>query len=269
MIGYLGPEKSFTYFAASTFYVKSELVSYNSIQRLFEALIKDDVIGIVVPLEDGIEETTSDILEKLLNVELHINREIVMDISLSLISKNSDISKIKYIISNNFAFEESRNVLQKQKVKYKEVYASSTSIALKELEKHDDSYAAIASRNEIYGNLVVLINNVREKPYHFTRFVFITKALEIIGFHNKTSIVLSTNQNKPGALYDILHEFAIRNIELTRIVSKLKKGSNDEYLFYLDFYGNIEETSIKEALEMLKHKTSYFKILGSYYSKKK
>ena len=90
MIGYLGPENSFTYFAAASFYVKNELVSYKNIYRLFEALNKDEVIGIVVPIENSIDGSITEVLDKLTESDFHINREIVMDIQLSLISKSCD-----------------------------------------------------------------------------------------------------------------------------------------------------------------------------------
>ncbi len=269
MIGYLGPENSFTYFAAASFYVKKELVSYKNIFKLFEALRNDEVIGIVVPIENSIDGSITEVLDKLTDSDFHINREIVMDIQLSLISKNRDLSKIKNIISNPHALAECRNTLRKKLGKFREVTTTSTSDAIKKLADLDDSYGAVASKNGISSSLNILLENVRDSKYNSTRFIFITKSLEVIGFHNKTSIVCASKTNKPGALYDILHEFAIRNIDLAKIESRPRKSALGEYLFYLDFYGNIDDPLIKEALEVIKYKSDLLRILGSYYSKKK
>ena len=119
------------------------------------------------------------------------------------------------------------------------------------------------------GDLNVLLENVRDSKYNSTRFIYITKSLEVIGFHNKTSIVCAAKANMPGALYDILHEFAIRNIDLAKIESRPRKSVLGEYLFYIDFYGNIDNPEIKQALEVIKYKTDMLRILGSYYSKKR
>jgi len=269
MIGYLGPENSFTYFAATSFYVKRELVSYKNIYRLFQALNNDEVIGIVVPIENSIDGSITEVLDKLTESDFHINREIVTDIQLSLISKNQDLSKIKYIISNPHALAECRNTLRKRLGKYREVTTTSTSAAIKKLAEQDDTYAAIASKHAVSDNLHILLDSIRDSKYNSTRFIFITKSLEVIGFHNKTSIVCAAKANMPGALYDILHEFAIRNIDLAKIESRPRKSILGEYLFYVDFYGNIEDPKIKEALEVIKYKTDMLRILGSYYSKKR
>lgn len=268
MIGYLGPQNSFTYFAATTFYVKNELVPYNNLHRLFEALENDEVIGIVVPIENSIEGSITEVLDKLLHPEFHINREIVMDIELSLISKNSDLSEIKYVMSNMYALAESRKILKTTLGNYKEILTSSTSSAIVQLSDLDDSYAAIASKKAVYGSLNILLNNISDSEHNTTRFVFVTKALEVVGFHNKVSIVCSPKGNIAGALYDILHEFAIRKIDLSKIESRTKKSTLGEYVFYLDFYGNIEDQEVKNALDILQYKTSYLKIIGSYYSKR-
>lgn len=268
MIGYLGPINSFTYFAATTFYVKNELVPYSNIHRLFEALEKDEVIGIVVPIENSIEGSINEVLDMLLHPEFHINREIVMDIELSLISKNSDLSQIKFVMSNMYALAESRNILKKTLGNYKEIITGSTSSAINKLNDLDDTYAAIASKKAIYGDLNILLNNICDSEHNTTRFVFVTKTLEVVGFHNKVSIICAPKGNFAGALYDILHEFAIRKIDLSKIESRTRKSTLGEYVFYLDFYGNIEEEDVKNALAILQYKTSYLKILGSYYSKK-
>ena len=91
MVGYLGPIHSFTYQAASTFYMQGELLPYGNFHLLFEALDKDLVEGIVVPIENSIEGTVNVVQDKLLEYGFQINREIVMDIRLSLISKSNQV----------------------------------------------------------------------------------------------------------------------------------------------------------------------------------
>ena len=79
----------------------------------------------------------------------------------------------------------------------------------------------------------------------------------------KTSLVLST-KNVPGALYNILGAFANRNINLTKLESRPGKDRPWEYVFYVDFEGHINDNLCKDALEDIKGKTSFIKILGSY-----
>ena len=48
----------------------------------------------------------------------------------------------------------------------------------------------------------------------------------------------------------------------------IKKDLLGEYVFYIDLEGNIEDELIKEALDIIKFKATYLKIIGSYYTKK-
>ena len=121
VIGYLGPEYSFTYFAAASFFTKRELTSYKNIFRLFEALRNDEVVGIVVPIENSIDGSITEVLDKLVESDFHINREIVTDIQLSLISKSNKLLDIKHIISNSHALGECRITLRNKLGKYTEM----------------------------------------------------------------------------------------------------------------------------------------------------
>jgi len=75
--------------------------------------------------------------------------------------------------------------------------------------------------------------------------------------------VFST-KNVPGALYHILGAFATRTINLTKLESRPSKDKPWEYVFYVDFEGHVDDAICKEALEELRERTSFLKILGSY-----
>jgi len=68
----------------------------------------------------------------------------------------------------------------------------------------------------------------------------------------KTSIIVYLEKNQPGALYEILGEFAGRNIDLTRIESRPTKKVLGDYVFYIDIKGHIEDKIIKETLTKIK-----------------
>ncbi|MFY9799439.1 MAG: ACT domain-containing protein [Candidatus Nitrosopolaris sp.] len=68
----------------------------------------------------------------------------------------------------------------------------------------------------------------------------------------------------PGALYSILEVFADRKINLTKIESRPTKENPWEYNFYVDFEGHIDDKIIYEAVESIKMRAAFIKILGSY-----
>ena len=81
---------------------------------------------------------------------------------------------------------------------------------------------------------------------------------------DKTSIIFSIYEDKPGGLYNILGIFEKNNINLTKIESRPSKKGLGKYLFFVDFNGHKDEELIQNILEEVQEQTYYFKVLGSY-----
>ncbi|MDL5503184.1 MAG: prephenate dehydratase domain-containing protein, partial [Candidatus Methanoperedens sp.] len=115
--------------------------------------------------------------------------------------------------------------------------------------------AAIASEESarMYG-LKILDENIQDVKENFTRFIVIGKAPPAPTGNDKTSVIVYLEKNRPGALYEILGEFASRNIDLTKIESRPTKKILGDYVFYIDIKGHIEDKTIKETLLKIKSK---------------
>jgi prephenate dehydratase len=129
------------------------------------------------------------------------------------------------------------------------------------------SAAALASRRaaEVY-NLNILLEDMEDNPANFTRFLIISQNPNnpiITSTEYKTSIVFSLN-NQPGALFKALSVFALRDIDLSKIESRPVQGRPWEYLFYIDFIGNVNAKSSMRAIEHLNELAPFLRILGSY-----
>lgn len=109
----------------------------------------------------------------------------------------------------------------------------------------------------------ILEEGIEDSKNNFTRFLVITEIHTEPTGHDGTSIIFSV-KHAPGALNSILEEFAARKINLTKIESRPKKQTPWEYYFYLDFEGHAKDELIKEAMETIRQKASFVKILGSY-----
>ena len=109
----------------------------------------------------------------------------------------------------------------------------------------------------------ILIMGIEDNPNNFTRFFVIGKEQAPASEDDKTSIVFSVN-NIPGSLYKAIEEFAVRDINLTKIESRPTKRKPWEYIFYLDFEGHVDDDKCHEALKSLDKKASFVKVLGSY-----
>lgn len=79
----------------------------------------------------------------------------------------------------------------------------------------------------------------------------------------KISVVFAT-RNVPGALFRSLSALALRDLNLAKIESRPLRGKPWEYLFYVDFLGDLEDTNVQNALGHLRETADTLTVLGCY-----
>ncbi len=262
-ISFLGPEATFTNMAAlKKFGSSSELVAMNSISDVFKAVEKDQADYGVVPIENSTEGTVTHTVDMFLYSDLQIVAEISLEINHNLISKYK-LSEIKRVYSNPQALAQCREWLSKNLPKAELIEASSTAKAA-ELAQLYHSSAAIASELAAEKfKLNILAPAIEDSPHNTTRFLVIGKKAPPKAKRSKTSIVYSV-PHKSGALFDSLEPINKNNLNMTKIESRPTKQKQWEYVFFIDFTGHVEDEEVKKAMDELKKRTAFLKILGSY-----
>jgi len=81
---------------------------------------------------------------------------------------------------------------------------------------------------------------------------------------DKTSLAFRIRENVPGALHDILAEFAVENLQMTKIESRPSKGWLGDYVFLIDFEGHRHDERVARVLDRVRERCSMLKIFGSY-----
>ncbi|MCZ7357071.1 MAG: prephenate dehydratase [Candidatus Methanoperedens sp.] len=265
IIGTLGPEGSFSGKAAKQWNDEADLRYYDDIQDTVDAIRRGEVDCSVVPVENSLEGSIALTLDLLMECQLKIMGEVIIQIKHCLLSKGR-IKDIKVIMSIPQALSQCRKYIKKNFKNVELRSALSTSHAAK-IASESKEIAAIASMEsaEIYG-LKILDENIQDASENFTRFIVVGKKMSQATGNDKTSIIVYLEKNRPGALYEILGEFAKKGIDLTKIESRPTKKNLGDYLFYIDMKGHIDDRIIKDTLDRIKSKTGMLKILGSYPS---
>ena len=114
-------------------------------------------------------------------------------------------------------------------------------------------------------DLNVLERRIQDIPHNYTRFLVIGKKDEAPTGRDKTSLMFSLKDaGNVGALYNALKPFAEHDVNLTKIESRPRKGKAWDYIFFVDLEGHHDDKRVKRALQALKNKCLFLKILGSY-----
>ena len=225
----------------------------SDIQDVFTLLENRECDIGVVPLENSIEGSVGVTLDLLLEKDMNIIGETIVTIKHCLLSRGKK-EDIRVILSHPQGLGQCRNFLKETFPLAELRTTGSTSHAAK-LATEFEEMAAIASPEtaEVY-KLNILMPEIQDRKHNHTRFVIITRSdtredmlkdLKPVDDDApyKTSIIVYLDRDRPGALYSILGEFARNDINLTRIESRPSKKVLGDYVFYIDFEGNISAVS--------------------------
>lgn len=265
-IGFLGPRGSFTEEATIRMFedLGARFVYYTSIQDIFRAVASNEIEYGVVPLENSLEGSVGETLDMLAQTDVKICGETEIRVRHNLIARpGTRLEDIKTVLSHPMALAQCKNFIYTRLKNVKIETRLSTAEAVKEAVE-TPSYAAIGSilAANIYGG-EILVRGIEDHKDNFTRFIAIGYKPLNKGTIYKTSIIF-TVKDIPGALYKALEPFAVRNINLSKIESRPIKERPWEYMFFVDFIGSLDNQNVIEALEELRNRTTFLKVLGSY-----
>ncbi len=274
-VGYLGPRGTFSEQAASVYQerqvaaakAKIELRPTDSILALILATAEGALDEAVVPLENSLEGSIALTLDMMAHeVDLQIAGEIIIPVRHYLLGKtDTKCEQIGQVISHPQALGQCGAFLRKYLPKAELVTASSTAEAARLVAFGDGRSAAIGNMvaGEVYG-LSIVASDIQDNNANATRFCVLAPTDSEATGDDKTSIVFSPRENRPGVLYEQLYVFASRNIDLTRIESRPAKRILGEYVFFLDVVGHRTMPNLASALECVANHSSFFRLLGSY-----
>jgi chorismate mutase/prephenate dehydratase len=263
-VAYLGPKATFTHLAClKKFGLSAQLVSVRSIEDVFWEVERNRTDYGVVPVENSREGIVSHTLDMFVDSDLHIWGEILVRISLCLLSKSNQLEKINKIYSHRQPIAQARRWLRENMYHTELIEVGSTAEAAEEAVADPES-AAIASdmAAKLY-DLNILKDGIEDSVNNYTRFLIIKQNFAPYTGKDKTSIMFSI-KDRLGALYTMLQPFYQHQVNLTKIESRPSKKKIWEYIFYVDMQGHVEDANVKTALDELAEQTLYLKILGSY-----
>ncbi len=146
--------------------------------------------------------------------------------------------------------------------------SSNVTSALGLLDGTSDADAAIAPPGilEHHDDLVLLADDIGDNPNAVTRFVLVSRTIAPpppTGA-DKTSLIAELPEDHPGALLELLEQFATRGINLSLLASRPIGDELGRYRFVIDADGHIEDERMADALLGLRRFSPKVVFLGSY-----
>lgn len=263
-VAYFGPAATFTHLACiKKFGASAHYIPVNSIKDVFDEVERGRANFGVVPIENSTEGVVNYTLDMFVDSTLLIYGEVLLEVSHYLLSKTGRIEDIQKIYSHPQAIAQCRQWLETNLPRIPVSEVTSTARA-GEICSGDPTAAAIASElaAQIYG-LKIIKARIEDNVNNFTRFLVLSKRAPERTGKDKTSIMISV-KDKVGALYDLLRPFASHGTNMTKIESRPSRRKAWEYIFFVDVEGHVDEEPVKKALEEIKGRCLFMKILGSY-----
>ena len=269
---YLGPEGTFTEAALRTVPAASraDLQPQPTVVAALDAVRTGAADGAVVPIENSVEGSVTVTLDELAAGEpLLITREMAMPVRFALLARpGRDPFSVRTIATHPHAAAQCRRWLEAHHPNAEVVPVASTAQAAAIVAAPDSLYdAAIAApiAAEHY-RLAVLEHEIGDNPDAETRFVLVSRPGPVpprTG-SDKTSLVAFIRDDHPGALMEVLDEFALRGVNLTRIESRPTGAALGRYCFSVDCEGHLDDARVGEALMGLRRICADIRFLGSY-----
>lgn len=241
------------------------IMYFNSFEGVFNAVEKGLCQYGILPIENSSYGSVGAVYDLMQNYNFHIVKGIRLRINHNLMAKpGTKMSDIKEIFSHEQAIGQCGEFLKNLK-DVKVTVCENTAVAAKMVAESDRSdVAAISSKEclELYG-LDLVKKNIQITDNNYTRFICISKKMEIYPGSNKISLIISL-PHVPRALYHSIAKFAALGVNLTKLESRPIPGSDFEFMFYFDLEASVYSPELINLLSELENQPETFAFLGCY-----
>lgn len=260
-----GVEGAYSQNACDKLFSLPNIMYFNSFSGVFQAVESGLCKYGILPIENSTAGSVNEVYDLMKKHNFYIVRSIKLRIDHNLLAKKGvKLSDIREIVSHQQALDQCSEFLKSLKG-VKITVCENTAAAAKMVAESDRTdLAALSSKNcaELY-SLSVLSNTVQNNDNNYTRFICISKSMEIYPGADKISMMFSI-AHKPGALYNVVSRFSSLGLNLTKLESRPMPGKDFEFMFYFDLNASIYDPKVTKLLGEFDDEFDQFTFLGSY-----
>jgi chorismate mutase/prephenate dehydratase len=259
-----GTEGANSSFACEKLFTRPNILYFNNFDSVFNAVDKGLCRYGILPVENSLHGSVTNIYDLMKQNQFFIVRSVKVKITHALLAKPGvRLADVKIVYSHEQALAQCGQFLKDRNYEI-QVYENTALAAKFVSESPRDDIAAIASMNcsELYG-LDILDDDIQNSANNYTRFICISKNLEIYPGARKISLVV-TIPHRPGSLYHLMTKFSTLGINLTKLESRPIPDRDFEFMFYFDLDVSVYDDVVAKLFSLLENGTDHFVFLGCY-----
>ncbi|MBO4920344.1 MAG: chorismate mutase [Lachnospiraceae bacterium] len=261
-----GTEGANSQIACDRIFRNSDIMFFSNFDAVFTSIEKGLCEYGVIPVENSSAGTVNKVYDLMMKHNFYIVRSIRLKITHHLLAKpGTKLENVKEIYSHEQAISQCSEYLSGLKG-VKIIPFENTAQAAKMVAESDrDDIAALASELCVkYYGLETLAASVQNTDNNYTRFICISKNLEVYPGADRTSLMLIL-PHEYGSLYKVLSKFHMLGINLLKLESRPLPNKEFEFMFYFDIEIPAENPKLLQLMNELGEVCDSFTYLGSYH----
>lgn len=265
MVACQGVEGAYSQIACEKIFKNPMILYFKNFEAVFSAIEQGMCQYGILPIENSTAGSVKKVYDLMIQHRFSIVRTFRLKVDHNLLANpGANLADIKEIYSHEQAISQCSEFLQSLPG-VTVIPVANTAMAAEMVAKSGrKDVAALSSRScaQLYG-LVNLASSVQDQGSNHTRFICISKNLEIYPGADKTTIMMILS-HKPGALYKVLARLYTLGINVTKLESRPLPDREFEFMFYFDLETSIYSQEFVQLMCELAQLCEEFKYLGSY-----
>ena len=258
-----GMEGAYSQMACDKLFSLPQIMYFNRFDGVFRAVEAGMCRYGILPIENSSAGSVTEVYDLMEKYNCKIVRSLKLKIEHCLLAKPGvKLSDIKEVVAHEQALNQCGEFLKAHGVKIT-IFSNNAAAAQYVSQSDRTDIAAIASAGcaDLYG-LHILTDRVSNTDHNYTRFICISKNLEIFEGANRITFVASAS-HRPGSLYSLLAKFAAKGMNISKLESRPIPGKDFEFRFYFDVEASVHSPDTQKILSQLE-KEDFFTFLGAY-----
>ena len=260
-----GVEGAYSGIACEKLFARPSIFYFSSFDAVFTAVEKGLCRYGVIPVEISTAGTVNAVYDLMVKHDFRIVRSVRIKVDHNLLVRPGTREEdIREIYSHSQAISQCAGFLQRFP-NAKIIPCENTAVAAKMVaQSGEPGVAALSSRScaKLYG-LEILMSSVQDSDNNYTRFICISKNLEIYPGADHTSLMMVI-RDEPGTLHHVLARFYVLGINMHKLESRPIPGRNWEYRFYFDLDTSVYSPKFIQLMGELGDICEEYEYLGSY-----